>query len=193
MSRHAFPTSPSATGEQRKFVNPTSGFVGANIFGPDGKPTAVPVEPGGEVWLTPEEERMTAEAPRNAADNPFIREWQEAVEFDTFGEPTRFITRQGILVLSDDPPRPVASDRFIPDREPVAERSVEDTPDEPETEEEIKGADVPTPEQPAPQGQPSPDEIVGTPDAVAANDEALAERSSTREQPTRRRSAGVPT
>lgn len=171
---HTFPTSPGASGEQRKFVNPTSGYVGANVFGPDGKPTAIPVEPGGEVWLTSAEERMTAEAPRHAEDNPFIKRWDEPVEWDQFGEPTRTVPRSGTLCLADEAPRPIASDRFIPAR---AEAS-------PDPEPEITGA-PPLPEQPPVEGQPSPDEIVATPEAVAANDETLSKRASTKEQPTK--------
>lgn len=198
MSPHTFETSPGARGDERKFVNPTPGFVGANKFGPDGKPTAIAVEPGGEVWLTAEEERMTAEAPRLAQDNPFVKEWEEAVEFDSFGEPVRTVTRKGTLTLSEEPPRPVASDRFIPEREsanadipaeePQMSASADTEPTEEETaaepEETVTGA-PPQPEQPPVEGQPSPDEVVGTPEAVAANDEALAEREPTAEQPTR--------
>ncbi len=183
MSPHTFPTSPGASGEQRKFVNPTSGFVGANVFGPDGKPTAIPVEPGGEVWLTPEEERMTAEAPRLAQDNPFIKDWDETVEWDTFGEPVRTVGRKGTLVLADEPPRPIASDRFIPERQVTVTEPVAESEPEPEPAPEVVGAPE-IPEQPPVEGQPSPDEIVGTPEAVAANDKALAKRKPTAEQPT---------
>jgi hypothetical protein len=180
MSPHTFATSPAAAGEQRKFVNPTRGYVGANIFGPDGHPTSIAVEPGGEVWLTPAEERMTAEAPRLAVDNPFIKEWEEPVEWDAFGEPMRHVSRQGILTLADDPPRPLASDRYIPPR------AVEPEPEpEPEPEKTVTGA-PPLPAQPPVQGQPSPNEIVGTPTAVAANDKAVAARRPTAEQPTKR-------
>lgn len=184
MSPHTFATSPSRQGEQRKFVNPTPGYVGANIFGPDGKPTSVAVEPGGEVWLTAEEERMTAEAPRSANDNPFVREWEEAVEWDSFNEPTRTVTRHGILALADDPPRPIASDRYVPAR---AEEP------QPATEETITGS-PPIPPQPAVEGQPSPDEVLGTPEAPAKNNEALAQRETTAEQRTRRpaKAAAIP-
>lgn len=203
MSPHTFPTSPGATGDQRKFTNPTLGFVGANVFGPDGKPTAIAVEPGGEVWLTPEEERMTAEAPRLAQDNPFVKLWEEIVDYDGNGEPSRTIQREGTLVLSDEAPRPVASDRFIPAREgtlddlratreameglasPAPEPSMQkaaNSEPEPEPPEVVGSPDIP--EQPPVEGQPSPDEIVGTPEAKAANDEALAEREPTDEQPT---------
>jgi hypothetical protein len=166
---HHFTTSPSATGEQRKWTNPTRGFVGVSVFGPDGVPTAIAVEPGGEVWLTPEEERMTAEAPRAKEDNPFVKEWEEPVEFDSFGEPTQTVTRHGILAVCDEPPRPIASGRFIPPRD----------------EETVTGAPE-LPEQPPVQGQPSPDEIVATPEAKPANDAAVARRKPTREQPVRK-------
>lgn len=177
----AITTSPAAHGEQRKFINPTPGFVGANVFDPEGKPTAIAVEPGGEVWLTAAEERMTAEAPRLAQHNPFIMEWEEAVEWTSDGEVSRTVTRQGVLVLSEEAPRPVASDRFIPGR-----ASTEPAP-EPET---VKGADVP--EQPPVEGQPSENEIVATPEAPAANEEALAKRQPTAEQPTRKTARPLP-
>ena len=107
---------------QRKFRNPTPGWVGANVVGPDGTLTSVPVEPGGEVWMTEMEERMTAEAPRRPEDNPFVKEWDAPVEFDSFGQPTAFEKRRGVLVLCEDPPRPIASDRYVPPRlEPEAE------------------------------------------------------------------------
>lgn len=177
MSPTSFATSPGATGEQRKFVNPTPGWVGANIFGPDGKPTAIAVEPGGEVWLTEAEERMTAEAPRLAGDNPFIKEWEEPVEWNDFNEATRTVARQGTLVLADEPPRPTASSRFVPSRAEAA----------PEREEETVTGAPEIPEQPPVQGQPSPAEVVGTPEAPRRNDEAVAAREPTAEQPTRQR------
>jgi hypothetical protein len=164
---HSFATSPGATGNQRKFVNRTPGWVGANVFGPDGKPTAIAVESGAEVWLTPEEERMTAEAPRYAADNPFVKEWDEVTETDSFGEAVTTVRRAGTLVLANEPARPVSSDRFVPERE-----------------ETLTGA-PPLSEQPAVEGQPSPEEIVATPEAVAANDKAVTARKPTAEQPVR--------
>jgi hypothetical protein len=194
--------SPAREGEQRKFINPTPGFVGANIFAADGKPTAIPVEPGGEVWLTPAEERMTAEAPRSAADNPFIKEWQEPVEFDpATGEVLHSVTRQGTLVLADDPPRPIASDRFIPPRgspedlratreameglsrdRPGNELTAAEDPAPEPAPETVTGTDE-LPPQPPVQGQPKEGEVIGTPEAPDANNSAVAARESTAEQP----------
>lgn len=181
---HTFTTSPSQTGEQRKFINQTRGYCGVNIFGPDGKPTAIAVEPGGEVWLTEAEERMTAEAPRHAQDNPFVKEWEEAVEWDSFGEPVRTVTRAGMLALVDEAPRPTASDRFTPPRARKEPARVQHPPKAPEPE-TVTGAPELEPQPPV-QGQPSPDEVLGTPEAPAANDQALAQRKPTAEQPTRR-------
>lgn len=184
------PTTSVAAGLQRKFINPTPGWVGANVFGGDGKPTAIAVEPGGEVWLTEAEERMTAEAPRAAQHNPFVMEWEEVLEYDQVGQPSRTATRSGTLVLAQEPPRPIASDRFIPARlpEPVAAHLTlsgngngDRSPADGET---VTGA-PPLPEQPPVVGQPSPGEVVGTPEAKPANDQALAAREGTAEQPTR--------
>ena len=54
-----------------KFENVSKGVVGAVVFGLDGKPKGIPVPYKGVVWLTEEEEILTANAPRNEADNPF--------------------------------------------------------------------------------------------------------------------------
>lgn len=131
---------------------------------------------------------MTAEAPRYPHDNPFVKEWAEPVEFDPYGEPVRTVTRQGVLVLADEPPRPTASSRFIPERAPASNADLANTETEADraAEEEIVGTE--TGKQPPVQGQPAgPDEIVGTPEAPAKNEEALAAREATAEQPTRRR------
>jgi hypothetical protein len=202
VSPASFVTSPSAHGEQRKFVNPTPGWVGANIFGPDGKPTAIAVEPGGEVWLTESEERMTAEAPRAAADNPFVKEWDEPVEWNSDGtEVIRTVRRTGTLQLVDEAPRPVASARFVPERHapqngfsapethrvehpPVVAEDQEksDKSPAPSEQETVTGADVPSGPPPV-QGQPSENEVVGTPEAPDANNAAVAAREATAEQP----------
>jgi len=168
----AYPTSPMRSGLARKFINRSAGYIGANIFGPDGRPTAIPVEPGGEVWLTEAEERMTAEAPNDPANNPFLREWEEPVEWSSDGEIIRTETRTGVLQLDAAEPRPIGSSRYT-----VPRAADED-------EEEAVGVDVP--EQPPVQGQPSPDEVIGTPEAPERNAEALAQREGTAEQPTRK-------
>jgi hypothetical protein len=89
-----------------------------------------------------------------------------------------------MLVLSDEAPRPIASERFIPGRataegEPQeAAEEPEEVAGEPEQVEEVVGSPgvPPTPTEPPVEGQPSEHEIVATPEAVPANDAALAAR-----------------
>lgn len=161
---------------KRKFHNPTQGWVGAVVLDDDNKPKGRPVEPGGSIWLSQKEERLTAEAPHSAEDNPFTKPWQEVTEFHQDGSAKTTIDHVGVLQLSDEGPREIVSDRFIPSRgesdgddgaEPEGETAVE------EPAEEITGA-PPLPKQPPVEGKPDPDEIVATPEAVAANDEHLA-------------------
>jgi hypothetical protein len=153
MPRHFVPKAGDGE-QQRKFINPTPFHVGANIFGPDGKPDAIPIEPGGSVWLTATEERMTAEAPRLPHDNPFVKEWTEVLEVNSDGEPIRQVVRQGVLVLDLAEARPAGPQRFVP---PRMERVAGDqsTPDKPE---EIVGSPNAEP-GPAPEGKPAPGEV----------------------------------
>jgi hypothetical protein len=158
------------------------------ILDDDNKPRGMPVEPGGDIWLSKAEERLTAEAPRDPADNPFTKKWTEVVDINADGTARETREHEGTLVLSDEPAREILSDRFIPSDAPAAEAEPEpETPaaeaePEPETPaaapqeektEEITGA-PPLPSQPPVEGKPAPEEIVATPEAVAANDEHLA-------------------
>lgn len=54
-----------------KFQNTSPGVAGAIKLDLDGKPQGVPVRPKGEIWLTEQEQVLTANAPRNEQDNPF--------------------------------------------------------------------------------------------------------------------------
>lgn len=58
--------------EKEQFQNMSGGFIGAVVIGPKGDEKGIPVEPGGTVWLSEEEQILTANAPRLASDNPFI-------------------------------------------------------------------------------------------------------------------------
>lgn len=55
-----------------KFQNTSPGVAGAVILNHKGEPTGIPVAPKAEVWLSIEEQALTANAPRNAHDNPFL-------------------------------------------------------------------------------------------------------------------------
>lgn len=103
----------------RRFINPTPGWVGAVKLNARNEPEGHPVEPGGSILLTELEERLTAEAPRLPQDNPFVKQWEEIIEFDTNGEPKVKVTREGTLQLDTSEARPIASERYIPS---VAER-----------------------------------------------------------------------
>lgn len=192
--------------EKRKFINPTPGWVGCTIINEEGKREGFPVEPnGGFVWLSEQEERLTAEATRRAEDNPFVKTWERTVGHDAEGRPITEI-EHGMLVLADEPARPIASARFTPSQ---AERAAAEAPDQPPAPEspekpredgqeaqegEQRGADVPTPTGPPPEGKPAPGEVVATPEAVAANDAELAARAEAEKekpQPVTERPAGT--
>lgn len=179
--------------EKRKFINPTPGWVGCTIINDEGKKEGFAVEPGNAVWLSEAEERATAEATRKPEDNPFVKTWEEPGGFHPEnGSPLPGKLRTGTLIPSDEPPRPISSDRYTPSQAEAAARaaSPEPTPETPpaappEREEEITGDDgVPEHTGPAPEGKPEPDEIVGTPEAAAANDAELAARAKREEEPT---------
>lgn len=58
--------------EKQQFQNNTGGWVGVVIIGPKGDDRGANVEPDGTIWLSEAEQRLTANAPRAAKDNPFI-------------------------------------------------------------------------------------------------------------------------
>jgi hypothetical protein len=58
--------------EKQQFVNNTGGYIGAVIITARGEDRGIAVEPGGTVWLSEAEQELTANAPRQAKDNPFI-------------------------------------------------------------------------------------------------------------------------
>lgn len=175
---------------KRKFHNPTDGYVGCVQLDEDRKPKGMPVAPKGDVWLSEAEERLTAEAPRFAANNPFTKEWREVTEIDAEGKPKVWVDRKGVLVLSDEPARTILSDRFTPSGAKAEADAAPDAPEEEPVEEQDAGAGQeqehtgapPLPRQPPVEGKPSPDEHVGTPSAVQANDEHLARKAAAEAQ-----------
>lgn len=54
------------------FRNDSGGVAGAVTIDPRGGTVSIAVHPGDSVWLTEEEQALTANAPRHAEDNPFI-------------------------------------------------------------------------------------------------------------------------
>lgn len=57
-----------------QFQNNTGGWLGVVAIDPKGQDRGVSVEPGGTVWLSEAEQRLTANAPRRPEDNPFIEQ-----------------------------------------------------------------------------------------------------------------------
>lgn len=58
--------------EKTQFRNEFGGWIGVVVIGPKGDDRGASVEPGGTVWLSEAEQRLTANAPRDPKDNPFI-------------------------------------------------------------------------------------------------------------------------
>lgn len=91
--------------EKAEFRNDSPGVCGAVLTEPGGKPKGIAIKPGETVWMTEEDQILTANAPRKAEDNPFAN---------------------GTLVLVTEP-KDIANRRPIGHTErPQAEMSAED-------------------------------------------------------------------
>lgn len=177
--------------EKRRFENVSPELHGAVILDADNKAKGVAVQPGETIWLSLQEEQLTAEAPVRPEDNPFVKEWQRPTESDAHGNPTAFSTETGVLRPTDEAPRVVGSQRFTPSHgEPEPQDAAPEAEEAEEDPGEVTGA-APAPQEEAAQGQAAPDEEVATPSAVAANDEALAARRKAAEPETTVDAAGI--
>lgn len=58
--------------ERDEFVNRTQGWVGVVKLNRKGDEAPTVVEPGGRVFLTEEEQTLTAQSHRRAEDSPFV-------------------------------------------------------------------------------------------------------------------------
>lgn len=113
----------TALENRRLFRNNTAGWIGAVQVGPTGAPEGVAIEPGGTVWLSEQECRLTAHAPRSAADNPFSEQTYEMRDPETGNVSQVKITP--LTIVEDDRDIP-NSDRFFP-----AEGGVQTVPERP--------------------------------------------------------------
>lgn len=104
--------------QKQQFENQTDGWIGAVVIGPRGDEKGIPVEPGGTVWLSEPEQHLTANAPRNPKDNPFIE--QEFTVQDPVSGENKQITVTPLVPVSEDRYVP-ASERFVPASAPAAE------------------------------------------------------------------------
>lgn len=140
-----------------EFVNTSDGWVGATQLKPNGEARGIAVEPGGSVFLSEEEQILTANAPRDDADNPFAN---------------------GAFVLAR---RAVEVAQRRPWGAHVAPKEPDETPLEPAEEdtgaEEETGA-TPAPQEEPPEGERAPGEEVATPEAVTAGPARMATKKT---------------
>jgi hypothetical protein len=131
----------AATVTRDLFRNDSGGWQGVVTIEPGGTHKAISVAPGHEVWLTEDEQVLTANAPRTEGDNPL-----------TNGSLT--CVTEAAEVKNRRPLRPATAE--TPEEQPV----------EPPAPEEETGAPPQTPGEPN-EGQRAPHEEVGTPEATA--------------------------
>jgi hypothetical protein len=91
-----------AEDKKELFRNTTQGHLGVVTVDRRGERHGISVEPGGTVWLSEEEQELTAQAPRKAEHNPFID--QPYAVHDEHGEVTEKGTRPPLV--RDDSERP---------------------------------------------------------------------------------------
>lgn len=75
-----------------KFRNESGGYLSVVTINSRGDEKGVAVDPDGEVWLSQEEIRATAEAPRLAQDSPFEPQEIHYRDAETGEESTRTVT-----------------------------------------------------------------------------------------------------
>jgi hypothetical protein len=143
---------PDEANIRSEWKNNSPGVIGVVVYDDRGQRGGVGVRPGDTVWLTEPERIATANAPRNAKDNPFAN---------------------GSLVLATRASE-VKNRRPFGDAESPVEAEVNGTPAEPE--EGIREERPPSEEEvgapPLPEGDPErgsrpPGEEVGNPEVVA--------------------------
>lgn len=132
-------------GIRDEFVNTTPGWVGAVQIGPHGEQAGIAIEPNGSVWLTEDEQILTANAPRSDADNPFIPRVEQPMNADD-----EVKTHQPVLVLR-------TKGAEIKSRRPFGEQAQVDHSE--------TGA-APIPQGDAIEGEHAAGEEVGTPAAI---------------------------
>jgi hypothetical protein len=93
-----------STVEKQQFHNESGGYLGVVVIGPKGAETGVAVEPDGYVWLSREEQVLTANAPRRPEDNPFLERTDKYIDQLTGEEKERTYT----------PLVPSSNARFVP-------------------------------------------------------------------------------
>jgi hypothetical protein len=97
--------------QKQQFRNQTDGYIGVVVIGPDGKEKGIAVEPNGEVWLSEQEQVLTANAPRSPEDNPFVE--QQMVRYNPETTENESVRVTPLIPISEARYVP-ATDRFLP-------------------------------------------------------------------------------
>jgi hypothetical protein len=168
------------------FENTSGGIIGVVQIDGRGEQKGIPLWAGEEVWLSPEEQAATANAPRDAENNPFENgNLTLKVKAADAGTNRTIGDDQDI----ENPPAPSAPAEEQPDVDDLREEQP------PEPEESSTGA-PPEPEAPAPEGgraqneETAVEEKPGDPaDFVSPDDEAKVEEAPL--DTTADRAAGV--
>lgn len=120
--------------EKQQFKNTTGGFIGAVVIGPKGQETGIPVEPGGFVWLSEQEQVLTANAPRRPEDNPFIEQSRQI--FDPVSGDSKTETFTPLVPVNEGRYTP-SQGRYVPgtlnDAQATAEAALAATGEQPQT------------------------------------------------------------
>lgn len=93
--------------EKQQFRNDSGGHLGAVVIGPKGEDRGIGIAPGETVWLSEAEQILTANAPRDPKDNPFIEQERIVTNHETGAKETIKIT----------PLVPINENRFVPANE----------------------------------------------------------------------------
>lgn len=127
--------------EKQAFRNDSPGWIGVTVIGPEGRPKGKGVEPGDIVWLSEQEQILTANAPRRAEDNPFV---EQTLYFGVNGE--------GVPVeRTVTPLTPVTENRYVPaGSRPIPAQGMIAQPTAEEIGAQEQPAPATTPEAPAP-------------------------------------------
>lgn len=93
--------------EKQQFKNTTGGWIGVTVIGPRGEDRGAAVEPDGTVWLSEQEQILTANASRRPEDNPFVAQTRMVTDPETGEQVETTVT----------PLVPVSENRYVPARE----------------------------------------------------------------------------
>lgn len=111
-----------------EFVNNTEGYLGVVTYAPNGDEKPIAVEPGGTVWLSDAEQELTAKAPKNAQDNPFIEQRVAIIDPDT-GDISGYRQLTPLTMNTEDRPTPSARARQVAKATGQANPARGDAPD----------------------------------------------------------------